>query len=168
MEDPERRGSGRIRREEVLDEDGNFVVASFEEGRDKPKKAKNRGAGRIPESGFRHRYRVEVGHKDNVKPGAIVGAITNEGGVDGKDLGRIDIFPTFSLVDMALPLTDDAERKIGRATISGRQLRIKKDRGPSKYNHESADRRESRHRDRRKNRLKTGATVVAFVTRSAA
>ncbi|MDK7143784.1 DEAD/DEAH box helicase [Gleimia europaea] len=149
MEDPERRGSGRIRREEVLDEDGNFVVASFEEGRDKPKKAKNRGAGRIPESGFRHRYRVEVGHKDNVKPGAIVGAITNEGGVDGKDLGRIDIFPTFSLVDMALPLTDDAQRKIGRATISGRQLRIKKDRGPSRRNHESADRRESRHRDRR-------------------
>ena len=50
---------------------------------------------------------------------------------------------------MALPLTDDAQRKIGRATISGRQLRIKKDRGPSRRNHESADRRESRHRDRR-------------------
>lgn len=144
-EDPERRGSGRIRREEVLDEDGNFVVASFEEGRDKPKKAKNRGAGRVPESGFRHRYRVEVGHKDNVKPGAIVGAITNEGGVAGKDLGRIDIFPTFSLVDMALALTDDAERKIGRATISGRQLRIKKDRGPAGRDHRRAETRKSRH-----------------------
>lgn len=152
-EDPERRGSGRIRREEVLDEDGNFVVASFEEGRDKPKKAKNRGAGRVPESGFRHRYRVEVGHKDNVKPGAIVGAITNEGGVEGKDLGRIDIFPTFSLVDMALPLSDDAERKIGRATISGRQLRIKKDRGPAGRDHRREETRKSRHdNDHRKQR----------------
>ncbi|MDO5034113.1 MAG: DEAD/DEAH box helicase [Actinomycetaceae bacterium] len=133
-EEADRRGSGRIRREEVLDDEGNFVVASFEEGRDNVKisPARKRSGGRHLEPGFRYRYRVEVGRKDKASPGAIVGAITNEGGVDGKDLGRIDIFPTFSLVDMAAPLSNEAAQRIGRATVAGRQLRIREDAGPDR------------------------------------
>jgi ATP-dependent RNA helicase DeaD len=151
--DPDRRGSGRIRREEVVDDEGNFIAASFEEGRDTPtmSKSRRRGGGRPVESAFSHRYRIEVGRKDNVKPGAIVGAITNEGGIDGKDLGRIDILPTFSLVDMATPLSEDQLELIGRATVAGRELRISEDKGPrkeggpiKKYGHAKKDFKQKR------------------------
>ena len=36
-----------------------------------------------------------------MRPGGIVGAITAEGGLNGKDLGRIDIYDTFSTVEIA-------------------------------------------------------------------
>src|SRR5690606_279803 len=36
------------------------------------------------------RYRVAVGRRHGVRPAGIVGAITAEGGLNGKDLGRID------------------------------------------------------------------------------
>ncbi|MDO4887923.1 MAG: DEAD/DEAH box helicase [Actinomycetaceae bacterium] len=78
------------------------------------------------------RYRVEVGHKDRVKPGAIVGAITREGGLRGSDLGHIDIYPTFSLVEIGAPLTSEARRRISQARVSGRALRISEDRGPGR------------------------------------
>ena len=77
------------------------------------------------------RYRVEVGHKDRVKPGAIVGALTHEGGLSGSDLGHIDIFPTFSIVEIGVPLSSEARRKISEARVSGRELKISVDNGPS-------------------------------------
>ncbi|MDO5048380.1 MAG: DEAD/DEAH box helicase [Actinomycetaceae bacterium] len=150
--EPDRRGSGRVRREEVVDDEGNFVAASFEEGREGPKmsKARKRGGARPMESGFAYRYRIEVGRKDNVNPGAIVGAITGEGNVDGKDLGRIDIYPTFSLVDMSAQLSESQARQIGRATIAGRQLRIREDQGPGATKSKPSKDDDSRveHRDR--------------------
>lgn len=76
------------------------------------------------------RYRIEVGHKDRVKPGAIVGALTGEGGLRGSDLGHIDIFPTFSLVEIGVTLSPEARRRISEAEVSGRALRISEDRGP--------------------------------------
>ncbi len=76
------------------------------------------------------RYRIEVGHRDKVRPGSIVGALTHEGGLDGKRIGHIDIFPTFSLVDIAGDLDDETWERIGGIRVSGRRLRISIDRGP--------------------------------------
>lgn len=76
------------------------------------------------------RYRVEVGHRDGVKPGAIVGAITGEGGLRGSDLGKIDIYPSFSLVEIIGELSSDATRRIYDAEVSGRALKIRLDEGP--------------------------------------
>jgi len=77
------------------------------------------------------RYRVAVGANDGAQPGAIVGALTNEGGLTGKDLGKIDIFPSFSLVDIPGGLTPDAFDRIARARVAGRPLRIRVDDGPA-------------------------------------
>ncbi|HEX5332421.1 MAG TPA: DbpA RNA binding domain-containing protein, partial [Cellulomonas sp.] len=63
--------------------------------------------------------------------GAIVGALTNEGGLTGKDLGKIDIFPSFSIVEIPGGLTPDAFDRIGRARVAGRPLRIRVDEGPA-------------------------------------
>lgn len=127
----QRRSSGRVRREEEVDADGNFVRACFEVGRTS-KQSRSRGGPRPTSSGFPKRYRIEVGRRDGVKPAAIVGAITGEGGVAGEDLGRIDIFPSFSLVEMAGELSESAAQKISRATVAGRKLRIREDTGPEK------------------------------------
>lgn len=128
----DRRGSGKIRREEELDESGEFARAHFEGGRDndRPLKARKQGASPRHAVGTGTRYRIEVGKKDRVKPGAIVGAITGEGGISGADIGHIDIYPTFSLVEIHTDLRPDAMARISKAHVSGRALRIRVDEGP--------------------------------------
>jgi ATP-dependent RNA helicase DeaD len=46
------------------------------------------------------RYRIEVGRKQGVLPKEIVGAIANEGGIDGKRIGQIDLFDDYSTVEL--------------------------------------------------------------------
>lgn len=134
----DRRGSGKIRREERLDDSGEFVGASFEAGRDKDRPIKGgadgarRRAGGRPAPGSGTRYRVEVGKKDRVKPGSIVGAIAGEGGIDGRDIGHIEIYPTFSLVDITADLSGEQLSRISKGYVSGRQLRIRVDEGPGR------------------------------------
>ncbi len=75
------------------------------------------------------RYRLAVGHNDGVLPGGIVGALTNEAGLTGADVGKIDIFPSFSLVDISAPLDDATMDRISRARVAGKALRIRVDEG---------------------------------------
>ncbi|MBL0887730.1 DEAD/DEAH box helicase [Myceligenerans indicum] len=91
--------------------------------RDRP----GRGARDHSRSGTR--YRLAVGHTHGVNPGGIVGALTNEGGLTGSDVGKIDIFGSFSLVDITAPLDEPTMDRLGRARVSGRALRIQVDRG---------------------------------------
>ena len=153
----DRRGNGKIRREEQLDESGEFVGATFEAGRDKDRPlkggangARRRGGGR-PAPGSGTRYRIEVGKKDRVKPGSIVGAIAGEGGIDGRDIGNIEIYPTFSLVDITADLSGEQLSRISKGYVSGRQLRIRVDEGPggrSNGDRDGFERRERRDFDR--------------------
>src|SRR5690606_13814900 len=75
------------------------------------------------------RYRLAVGHTHGVQPGGIVGALTNEGGITGADVGKIDIFGNFSLVDITAPLDNEALDRLARARVAGKPLRITLDRG---------------------------------------
>ncbi len=72
------------------------------------------------------RYSIAVGHADGVRPAGIVGAITAEGGLQGRDLGRIDIFDNHSIVEIISELSPAAISRIGAARVSGRELRIKR------------------------------------------
>lgn len=76
------------------------------------------------------RYRLAVGHTHGVNPGGIVGALTGEGGITGNQVGKIDIFPTFSLVSISTELDDIQLAKLHRAHVAGRKLRISVDQGP--------------------------------------
>jgi len=69
-------------------------------------------------------YRIEVGHDHGVKPGNIVGAIANEAGMDGKNIGRIDINDDHTLLDMPDGLPEDIINKLKGVRISGRQLHL--------------------------------------------
>ena len=92
--------------------------------------SRGRERGGRSSGGGENRYRIAVGHKDGVTPQGIVGAITGEGGLRGAEIGKIDIFPTFSIVAIPLGIDAEAERRIGAAKIAGRALRIKADSGP--------------------------------------
>ena len=130
----------RARREENLDSEGTFLSASFEGGRKKNRRGDrgDRGEGHrsATRSGRREHegpgtvYRVEVGHRDRVLPGAIVGALANEGGIEGSDIGKIDILQSFSLVTIYADLSPEQLSVMGRATFAGRELRIRPDEGP--------------------------------------
>ena len=130
----------RARREENLDSEGTFLSASFEGGREKNRRGDrgDRSEGRRPatRSGRREHegpgtvYRIEVGHRDRVLPGAIVGALANEGGIEGSDIGKIDILQSFSLVTIYADLSPEQLSVMGRATFGGRELRIRPDEGP--------------------------------------
>ncbi|MDC7120515.1 DEAD/DEAH box helicase [Cellulomonas fimi] len=76
------------------------------------------------------RWRVAVGHRDGLQPGALVGALTGEGGLSGKDVGKIDIFGSFALVDIPGGLTPDVVDRLTRTRVAGRPLRIRLDTGP--------------------------------------
>ncbi|MDO4900411.1 DEAD/DEAH box helicase [Actinomyces sp.] len=143
-EGPRRRNEGerprRGNREEHLDEDGTFVSASFEGGRDERrgrraeridgKPGASRGGRRRYEDGSGTVYRIEVGHRDRVLPGAIVGALANEGAISGSDIGKIDILQSFSLVEIHTPLDEEQLERMRHATFAGRELRIRLDEGP--------------------------------------
>ncbi len=75
------------------------------------------------------RYRVSVGHKDGVKPGQLVGALANEGGIEGSRIGRIDIRTSFSVVELPSSLPASILAKMARARVAGRALEISEDRG---------------------------------------
>ena len=75
-------------------------------------------------------YKVGVGHTHGARPPGIVGAITGEGGLTGKDVGKIQIFPNFSLVQIRGSLSSEQMERISRAKVGGRELRIGPDQGP--------------------------------------
>ena len=70
------------------------------------------------------RYRVEVGHRDRVKPGNLVGAIANESGLQGRMIGRIQIFDNHSLVDLPKGMPEDVYNSLRRLKVMNRELQI--------------------------------------------
>jgi ATP-dependent RNA helicase DeaD len=46
------------------------------------------------------RYRIEVGRNQGALPKEIVGAIANEGGIEGKFIGQINLFDDYSTVEL--------------------------------------------------------------------
>ncbi len=70
------------------------------------------------------RFRLEVGHQHNVKPGNIVGAIANEAGLDAEHIGRIDIHTEYSLVDLPIGMPKDVLQDLKKARVCGQRLDI--------------------------------------------
>ena len=70
------------------------------------------------------RFRIEVGHQHQVKPGNIVGAIANEAGLDAQYIGHIDIHDDFSLVDLPAGMPREVFRDLKKAWVCGQRLGI--------------------------------------------
>lgn len=72
------------------------------------------------------RFRIEVGHDHEVKPGNIVGAIANEAGLDSKYIGHIKIYDDHSLVDLPEGMPDEVFAQLRGVWVAGQQLNIGK------------------------------------------
>ena len=70
------------------------------------------------------RFRVEVGHRDRVKPGNLVGAIANETGLKGRMIGRIRIFENYSLVDLPKQMPEKIYNSLKKVKVMNRELQI--------------------------------------------
>lgn len=77
-----------------------------------------------PPRGGMQRYRIEVGRADNVKPGNIVGAVANEGGIDGDQIGPISIYDDYSTVDLPDGMPADVFQTLRKVRVAGKQLQL--------------------------------------------
>ncbi len=93
-------------------------------------------------------YRIEVGRVHGVKPGNIVGAIANEGGLEAGAIGRVGIQHNFSLVDLPQGLDPAVLEHLAGVRVAGQPLRIQPDRGPGARPSGSAQ--DSRRREQRR------------------
>ena len=69
-------------------------------------------------------YRVEVGREHGVLPGNLVGAIANESGLSGSEIGRIDIYDQYSIVGLPEGMPPSVFDSLKNAWVSGRQLKL--------------------------------------------
>jgi len=87
-----------------------------------------------PEEGM-DRFRIEVGHDHNVKPGNIVGAIANEADIESKYIGRINIMGDHSFVDLPEGMPKELLYTLKKVWVAGQQLKmspVKGDKRPGK------------------------------------
>ncbi|MGD9620271.1 MAG: DEAD/DEAH box helicase [Mycolicibacterium sp.] len=75
-------------------------------------------------------YRIAVGKRHKVAPGAIVGAIANEGGLHRSDFGHITIKMDHSLVELPAKLSKQTLKALGSTRIQGQLIQLEPDRGP--------------------------------------
>ncbi|WP_416307986.1 DEAD/DEAH box helicase [Neptunicella sp. SCSIO 80796] len=97
---------------------------SFERGgRDGERKPRRRSSGK-PEAGMQ-RYRIAVGHSHGAKPGNIVGAIANEANISSKNIGAIEIFDTYSTVDLPEGMPAEARQTLQKTRVAGQALGLR-------------------------------------------
>jgi ATP-dependent RNA helicase DeaD len=77
-------------------------------------------------------YRIDVGKRHKIGPGAIVGAIANEGGLHRSDFGHIAIGPDFSMVELPAKLPRAVLKKLEHTRISGVLINLRPDRRSEK------------------------------------
>jgi ATP-independent RNA helicase DbpA len=69
--------------------------------------------------------RISGGRKEKVRPGDILGALTGEaGGLDAKDVGKIEIHDHFSYVAVSLGVSRAAHKSLSEGRIKGRRFQI--------------------------------------------
>ena len=72
------------------------------------------------------RYRIEVGRTHGVRAGDIVGAISNEAGLDSKHIKSVDINQDFSFVDLPADMPTDIFKLLKNTWVRSQQMSISK------------------------------------------
>jgi ATP-dependent RNA helicase DeaD len=108
------------------------VVTARPAGRERDSSPRSRGgaAGTRPPKAGATRLFVNAGRASGVRPQDIVGALANESGLTGRDIGAIQIHERHSLVEIPEHAADDVLRSLrGATTLKGRKANIRRDRG---------------------------------------
>jgi ATP-dependent RNA helicase DeaD len=67
---------------------------------------------------------VRAGRRDGVAARDLVGAIANEAGIPGREIGAIDIYDNFSFVDVPRPYGQRVIEALTRSGIRGRRVAV--------------------------------------------
>ncbi|HEX2755333.1 MAG TPA: DEAD/DEAH box helicase [Candidatus Limnocylindrales bacterium] len=88
------------------------------------------GSGRAPgrDDGAWTRLWIGAGRETGVRPGDLVGSITNEAGVPARAIGSIQISGRFSIVEVAEGAADDIVRAMRGVLLRGKPVQIRRDR----------------------------------------
>jgi len=65
------------------------------------------------------------GKKQKIRPGDILGALTGENGIAGKQVGRIHIFDNWAYVAVSRDVVKPALRKLTEGQLKGRSFRVR-------------------------------------------
>jgi ATP-dependent RNA helicase DeaD len=68
---------------------------------------------------------IPAGSRAGVRPADIVGAIANEADVPGKAIGAIDIYDSFTFVEVPARYGPQVLERMSKATIRGRQVEVR-------------------------------------------
>jgi ATP-dependent RNA helicase DeaD len=79
--------------------------------------------------GPKTRLFIDLGRRDRIRPGDLVGAIANESELTGRDIGPINVAASFSTVDVPAAAADAVIAAIKQTTIRGKRANIRRDRG---------------------------------------
>ena len=69
---------------------------------------------------------IDGGKKQKVRPGDILGALTGEQGITGKQVGKIQIFDYCAYVAVSRDAAQTALRKLDEGKLKGRSFRVRK------------------------------------------
>jgi ATP-dependent RNA helicase DeaD len=98
-----------------------------------PRKASGREQRRArPGTAGTTRLFVGVGRASGVRPQDLVGAITGESRLSGKDIGAIEIADRFSLVEVPESAADDVIAALRQTSIKGRKATVRRERYPAR------------------------------------
>jgi ATP-dependent RNA helicase DeaD len=70
---------------------------------------------------------VNVGARDSARPGDLVGAITNQGGITSDDVGKVEVRESHSIVEVSPGVADSVIERVTGTTIRGRRAIVRRD-----------------------------------------
>ena len=98
--------------------------------------------GAAPAQGPVTRLYINVGTMDDIRPGDLIGAITNEAGISRTELGRVDVRDKHSTVEVATPVANAVVSKLTGVQMKGRRViaRVDEDRPRERRDSERSSR----------------------------
>lgn len=69
--------------------------------------------------------KISGGKKQKIRPGDILGALTGERGVAGKQVGKIQIFDNWAYVAVSRDVVRQALKKLSQGQLKGRSFRVR-------------------------------------------
>jgi ATP-dependent RNA helicase DeaD len=116
----------------AVDDDEEIPQVGFRQDKDRAPAGRGTGrperpARRVP-GGAAARLFVGAGRDAGIRPGDLVGAITGETGLTGRDIGSIEIHQRFALVEVPESAADEVVQALRATMIKGRKATVRRDR----------------------------------------
>lgn len=71
-----------------------------------------------------HRLFINIGKKQKVRPGDILGAVAGESGIPGKLVGTIDMYDKYTFVEVPRENAADVLRAMKNTKIKGKTINV--------------------------------------------